>query len=235
MSSSRGGAPVELVRTPTGEARTRVLLADDQEIFLEKLVEAIDDAPDFVLIGTAQQGNEALTMIREQTPDVAVVEPWIHGLDGMALLTAIDRDELETRVVLLSAEPDADRPYEAIGAGASCYLTRQSRPEEIRAAIAAAAAGGSVFDDLVHPALFAAVRQRGALGRPPLDPELRRILELTAGGLTPPQVAERMGVSHTTIKSRLRLINRRLDVTAPTAAVAEAVHRDLIDYPVRLG
>lgn len=216
----------------SGVLRVRVLLAEGQELYLEKLAGAIGDTPEFELVGTARDGIEALALIRDERPDVAVLEHGLVGLDGMAILAAVDRDELATRVVLLSAEPEQRRAYEAIGAGAACYLTRRARPEQIRAAVAAAAAGSNVFDDLVHPDLFAEVRRRSSEGERALDPELRRVLELTAAGLSPPEVADRMGVSHTTVKGRLRILHRRLEVRAPTAAAAEAVYRGLIAYPV---
>jgi len=185
---------------PASGGHLRVLLADRQEMYLEALVRAIEDDPDYELVATTSEGYTALELIRTEAPHVAVLDPSLPGLDGLAILKAVDRDALSTRVVMLSAEPEDRRPYQAIAAGASCYLTRGSRPEQIRAAIATAAGGSNIFDERLHPTLYAEVRRRTHEAEPPLDPALLEVIELTADGLDPIEVAERLRVSATTVK-----------------------------------
>jgi two-component system, NarL family, nitrate/nitrite response regulator NarL len=205
------------------------VVADRQEMYLEALSGLIAGDPWFELVGTATLGTEALSLIRALAPDVAVLDPSLTGIDGIEILAAIERDGLATSVVLLSAEPEERRPYAAIGVGARCYLTRCARPQEILGAIVSAAAGVEVIDERLHPALLAELRRRVHEDEPVLDPAIREVIELTAAGLNPSEVAAVLQVSATTVKSRLRVLYRRFDVGAATAAVAEAVRRRLID------
>lgn len=222
-------AAVELTLVPLASGRLRVLLADRQEMYLESLSLAVTDDGAYELIGSTTDGFAALELIRTKRPHVAVLDPSLSGLDGLAILKAIERDALATAVVMLTAEPEDRRPYDAIAAGARCYLTRAARPAAISAAITAAATGSAIFDDHLHPALFAEVRRRFKEQEPALDPATREVIELTAAGLNPNQIAAELQVSATTVKTRLQGLYARLGVSSATAAAVEAVRRRLIE------
>jgi two-component system, NarL family, nitrate/nitrite response regulator NarL len=223
-------APAELalLRAPAA-GRVRVVLADRDELYLEALSQAIKRQPSQELVGSGKDGFAALELIRTLLPDVAVLDPSLPGLDGLRVLHAIERDELPTRVVMLSAELEERRPHDALAAGARGYLTRYAGEQEICAAITAARTGGAVISARLHPGVVAEICRRNSPDQPPLDKGTREVVELTAAGFSPSEIAQQLYLSLSTVKSRLHCLYKALGVNAPTAAVAEAIRRHLID------
>jgi two-component system nitrate/nitrite response regulator NarL len=206
-----------------------VLVADRDELYLSSLVRAIERHPEHELAAAATNGFDALHRVRATRPAVAVLDPGLPGLDGLAILNAIERDELPTRTVFLSGESETRRPYDAIAGGARGYLTRLASEHDLCAAISAAADGGATMSRAIHPALVNEIRRRANSQEPPLDDRTRDVIRLTAAGLSPAEIAQRLHLSAATVKSRLHSLYRRLGVRTPTAAVAEAIRRRLID------
>jgi two-component system nitrate/nitrite response regulator NarL len=246
MTASNGGrgddgdawahtGPNALVAPATAErARLGVVVADEEEHYLEELTRAIEADPALRVIGAATDGQAAFQLIGRTLAHVALLEPSLPGLSALEITRAIEREGLATRVVLLCAGPEPRQPYAAIGAGVRCYLTRRVGGEQIRAAVAAAAApGGIVVEDRLHTTMFAELAQRGR-ETDRLDEKTRIILQLMANGLDVDEVAEEMQFSQTTVYSTLRIFCERLEVPVSVgSAVAAAVHGQLIDYPAR--
>jgi two-component system nitrate/nitrite response regulator NarL len=206
-----------------------VVLADRDELYLEALSRAVKRQPDQELVGTGKDGFAALGLIRSLLPGVAVLDPTLPGLDGLRVLHAIERDQLPTRVVMLCAEPEERRPHDALAAGARGYLTRYAGEQEICAAITAAGTGGAVISARLHPGVVAEICRRSSPGQPRLDERASEVIELTAAGFSPSEIALQLYLSVSTVKSRLHCLYKALGVSAPTAAVAEALRRHLID------
>ena len=206
-----------------------MVVADRDELYLSSLAEIIEREPGQELAGASTGGFQALNLVRSARPAVAVLDPGLPGLDGLAILNAIERDELPTRTVFLSGEPETRRPYDAVAGGARGYLTRLAGAQDICAAITAAAAGGMVLSPQIHSALVSEIRRRSEPQEPPLDRGTQEVIELTAAGFSPAEIAQRLHLSASTVKSRLHSLYRRLGVRSPTAAVAEAIRRRLID------
>jgi two-component system nitrate/nitrite response regulator NarL len=204
-------------------------VADRDELYLEALSKVVKRQPSQELVGTSRDGFAALELIRNLLPGVAVLDPSLPGLDGLRVLHAIERDELPTRVVMLSAEPEERRPHDALAAGARGYLTRHVTEQEICAAITAAGTGGAVISARLHPSVVAEICRRSSPEEPPLDRATREVTELTAAGLSAAEIAQRLHLSASTVKSRLHCLYKALGVNAPTAAVAEAIRRHLIE------
>jgi two-component system nitrate/nitrite response regulator NarL len=124
-----------------GKARIRVVVADDHPLYRKAVIEAIKARPDLQFAGEADNGRAVLHAIRENPPDVALLDIRMPGLDGLEVLNAVVRDELGTRVVFLTAHLDSASAYEAVGAGAAGYLAKEASAETICDAIAAVAGG----------------------------------------------------------------------------------------------
>jgi len=214
---------------PPGGGVVRVLVADRDELYLSSLASMIERDPGQELVGATSNGFDALNLVRSARPAVAVLDPGLSGLDGLGILNAIERDQLPTRAVFLSGESETRRPYDVIAAGARGYITRLASEQEICAAITAAAAGRVILSSQIHTALVSEIRRRSSCEEPPLDQATREVIELTAAGLSPAEIAQRLHLSAATVKSRLHSLYKRLGVRAPTAAVAEAIRRHLID------
>src|SRR5215212_2780351 len=107
-------------------SRVSVYVGEDHPIYLEGLVRAIAQRPEFEVVGSSQDGREALAQIRALEPDVAILDEGMPGLLGNEVLQAISRDELPTRVIMLSASLDSAVVFRAVSNGVRAYLTKDS-------------------------------------------------------------------------------------------------------------
>jgi two-component system nitrate/nitrite response regulator NarL len=206
----------------------KVLLADREAIYIWSLSGTLHEHAGIDLISTANSGFQALERIEAERPTVAVLDPGLPGLDGLAILNAIERAQIPTRVVFITHETEKVRPFDAISGGARGYLTRDASHDQVCEAIIAAAGDGVTIDPELQPGLIRELFRRAASADDRLDAGTREVLELTADGLTPAEVADSLQIAPSTVKGRLHAVYKRLGVSNATAAVAEAVRQELI-------
>jgi two-component system nitrate/nitrite response regulator NarL len=209
--------------------RVRIILADDHPLYLEGVARAIAERPEFELVATAPSGREALELVRKHTPDVAVLDINIPDLSGIAILHAIVRDALPTRVILLSGDSGSARVLEAVREGAAGYLTKEAGRREICDAISAVARGQTVLSPQTQAGLASAVREMTVPDAPSLTSREREVLQLIADGVSGPDIAKRLHLSPSTIKSPTQTLYEKLGVSERAAAVAEAMRRGLLE------
>jgi len=214
---------------PMSSVAVRVLVADDHPLFREALGDTIAQRPDLELVAKVASGREALKTIQDAPPDVAVLDMKMPELGGMEVVDAVSRDELPTRVVLLSAFLDSALAYRALGAGAAGYLSKDSTGERICDAIVAVAQGETVLDPEIQAGLAREIRMRAEDERPALTAREREILRLTADGRSAPQIAEELYLSPTTVRTHLQHLYEKLGVSDRAAAVAEAMRQRLLE------
>jgi len=214
---------------PASASRIRVLVADDHPLFREAIVRTVRERPEFELVGEAGDGRAALEAIRTHQPDVAVIDLRMPELDGLRLVAAVRRDELPTRVVLLSAFVDSSVVFQAVAAGASAYLSKESDRGAICDAVAAVARGETVLSPEAQAGIAAEVRQRAAQERPRLTPREREVLGHVAAGRGAPEIARLIHLSPATVKGHLQTLYEKLGVSDRAAAVAEAMRRGLLE------
>jgi two-component system nitrate/nitrite response regulator NarL len=208
---------------------TTVVVADDHPLFRQALVNAMQAHPGLELRGAASNGREALELIRAERPHVALVDVRMPELDGVQVLEAVIRDGLDTRVVLLTAEVDDATAYHAVGAGAAGFLAKDAAADELCDAVAAAARGETVLAPEVQSVIARQIRLRRGDERPGLSPREREILALTAEGMSAPDIAGRLALSPTTVRTHLQHLYDKLGVSDRAAAVAEAMRRGLLE------
>jgi two-component system nitrate/nitrite response regulator NarL len=209
--------------------RVSVYLGEDHPIYLEGLIRAMRQRPEFEVVGSSSDGRTALEEIRGLAPDVAVLDENMPGLRGNEVLAAIRRDDLPTRVVMLSASVDSAVVFRAVANGVSAYLTKDSDRATICDAVAAVARGQTVLAPQVQAGLADEVRLREHDARPALSPREHEILEKAASGLSAPDIGRELQISTATVKTHLRNIYEKLGVSERAAAVAEAMRRGLLE------
>jgi two-component system nitrate/nitrite response regulator NarL len=209
--------------------RVRVYLADDHPIFLEGIVRAVRERPEFELVGFAKNGEEALAALRRLEPDVAVLDVRMGGLSGKEILAAARREGLGTRIVLLSAYLGDDVVYGAIAAGAAGYLSKELDRNGILDAVVAVTRGEVVLSPEVQTGVAREIQRRELLARPRLTPRELEILALAAQGRSTPQIAGGLHLSAATVKTHLQNVYDKLGVTDRTSAVAVALRRGLLE------
>jgi two-component system nitrate/nitrite response regulator NarL len=207
----------------------RVIVADDHPVFREGLVRAVTSCPDLELVGEATDGRAALDAIREHTPDVALVDQKLPALDGIGVASAVQRDGLSTRVLILSAYDDPALVYRAIEAGACGYLTKDARRNEITDAVLQGARGETVIAPTLAAGLAGEIRKRSTGSGPLLTERERQVLVRLCEGRSAPEIARELFLGVTTVKTHLGNLYEKLGVSDRAAAVAEAMRRGLVE------
>ncbi len=224
-----GGAGLMLGAVANGAGRVRIVVADDHPLFREAVVRAVRERPEFELVGEAADGRAALDAIRELAPDVALLDVKMPGLDGLAVLNAITRDQLGTRVVLLSAYLDGSTAFDAVAGGAAAFLSKDAERRVILDTVAAVSRGQTILGPEIQAGLAQEIRLRGVKDRPGLSPRELEILRHIAAGRSAPEIGRVIHLSPATVKSHLQSLYEKLGVSDRAAAVAEAMRRGLLE------
>ena len=207
----------------------RVLVAEDHPLYRKGLGDAIRSRPDFALVSEVADGRKALEAIREYAPDVAVLDIKMPELDGISVLRAVERDGLVTRVILLSAFTGGEVVHAALTHGVSGFLSKHSSGAEICDAVGAVARGDTIIGREMQAALAGELRLRGTSDAPRLSERETEVLRLLAEGLSSGDIADRLAVSATTVKTHLRNLYYKLEVSDRAAAVAQAMRGGLLE------
>jgi two-component system nitrate/nitrite response regulator NarL len=174
-------------------------------------------------------GRAALEAIREHQPSVALLDYRMPELDGLAVVAAVTRDGLPTHVLLLSATEDPATVYEALAAGAAGYLTKESDRDEIIAAVMKCARGEGYVPTYIASGLANEVRHRSRGDATLLSPREAEIIKLIADGLSVPDIAAKLHLAPTTVRTHVQNLYGKLGVSDRAAAVAEAMRRRLVE------
>ncbi|PAM97351.1 DNA-binding response regulator [Streptomyces sp. Alain-F2R5] len=211
-------------------APVRTLVCDDHAVVRAGLLALLDSAPGIEVVGEAGTGEEALALAARLAPDVVLMDLQLGaGIDGVAatrrLTTtpATGSGRVPHVLVLTTYDTDADITR-AIEAGATGYLLKAERPEELFAAIHAAARGRTTLSGPVAGRVMANLRSP----RPSLTDRERDILAQLATGLGNREIARALFISEATVKTHLRRIYDKLGVDTRAGAVAVAKEQRLL-------
>jgi len=223
----------------------RVLLVDDQTIFRQGIRLMLEEA-DLQVVGEANSGEEAIARTAALRPDVVLMEISIPGDNGIAATRVIRQRHPASRVLILTGHTEYLLFREAAEAGAAGYVLKDIAPHNLITAIRAVHSGGTmlspaiakrildsffaegrglrttVADSVDGPDLAATVREHG------LTPRETEVLAGLVERLSDRQIAERLSLSETTVKTHLRRIYQRLRVRNRAEAAAMAVERKLL-------
>jgi two-component system nitrate/nitrite response regulator NarL len=205
-----------------------VYVADDHPIYREGLVGAIRARPDLDLVGEAENGRDALDAIRDLRPQVAVLDLSMPEMTGFEVLGAIQREELPTRVVVLSASDESESVFRAVAEGAVAYVPKDSGREDVCEAIVAASRGEVVLAAGVQSGLADQIRNIGRSGQPALTQLERDVLRLSGEGLSPPEIGYQLHIGSAAVKTEIAAACEKLGVADRAAAVAAARQQGLL-------
>ena len=210
-------------------AKVRVVVADDHPVYREGVVRALNASGSVQVVGEAEDGATALQLIKADRPDVALLDFRMPGMDGSQVAAAIQRDELPTRVLLLSAHDESAIVYEALQHGAAGFLPKESTRAEIIDAVVACAKGRDVVAPSVAANLAGEIRRRAQPAGPVLSPREREVLAGIARGQSIPAIAKGLYLAPSTVKTHVQRLYEKLGVSDRAAAVAEAMRRKLLE------
>jgi DNA-binding NarL/FixJ family response regulator len=210
-------------------SQIRLVVIDDHALFRRGLISLLQEMPDFMVIGEASNGREALPVIGETRPDVVLLDINMPVMNGIEALGEIHKSNPAQKVLMLTISQDDEDLIAAIVGGASGYILKNAEPESLRNTILQVVSGNSVLSPEVTAAVFHAVRRsqsdrnRGLLS----DREVE-VLGCLARGQTTAQVAVALFISENTVKTHIRHILEKMEVNNRAEAVARAAQMGLI-------
>ncbi|GAA2554027.1 response regulator transcription factor [Winogradskya consettensis] len=199
-----------------------LLIVDDHPVVRDGLRGMFSADPRFEVLGEAGDGTEAVTAAEQLHPDVILMDLRMPGTDGVTAIRELTRRGVQSRVLVLTTYDTDSDVIPAIEAGATGYLLKDARKEELFHAVEAAARGQAVLSPAV------ATRLMGQLRRPATEPLSQReleVLQLIAQGRTNRDAARQLFISEATVKTHLQHVYAKLDVSDRAAAVATAFSR----------
>jgi DNA-binding NarL/FixJ family response regulator len=220
-----------------------VLLADDQRLVRESLATMLGLLDGIELVATASDGEEASELAAQHRPQVVLMDLRMPRVDGIEATRRLRERQPEARVIALTTYADDESVLAALRAGARGYLTKDASAEDIRAAIFSVAAGEAALDPAVQHHVVAAVAGDGPStangGRESSDTDLpdgltpreAEVLALIAEGLTNAEIAERLVVSPTTVKSHINHLFGKAGLRDRAQAVRYAYSHHLAHPP----
>lgn len=206
-------------------SQIRLVIADDHPVVRAGLRTMLSNQPDFLLMGEASSGSEAVEQVIKLRPDVVLMDLRLPGLDGAEATAQIRAHQLTTAVLILTTYERTVDILRAIEAGATGYLLKDAQSEDLVAAIRAVAQGKAVLAPNVATHL---VHQVSKPAQKALSVRELEVLALVAQGASNKEIARTLHLSEATIKSHLLHLFSKLEVSDRTAAVTTALERKLL-------
>ena len=212
-----------------------VVVVDDQEIVRAGFAALLDTQADLEVVGTAADGEEAVSVCRERQPDVVLMDVRMPTLDGIEAMRRLAEDGARhPRVIMLTTFDLDEYVYDALGAGASGFLLKDVPAETLFDAVRVVAAGEALLAPTVTRRLVSEfARLRPSLPHRPdalseLTPRETEVLRLVAEGLSNAEIAERLVVSDETVKTHVSRVLTKLHLRDRTQAVVVAYECGLV-------
>lgn len=205
----------------------RIVVADDHPIVRAGIAGLLDAEHDIEVVAEAQSGEEAVELAGALRPELVLMDLRMPGMGGVEATRALARPG-GSRVLVFTTYEDDDAILDAIAAGASGYLLKAAPAAELIAGVRAAAAGQTVL----APSIAAQLVSRAGAGSTPPAPRLTaretEILGLVAAGLSNPDIAARLVIGESTVKTHLLHVFEKLEVSDRTRAVTRAMELGLL-------
>ena len=214
----------------------RVVLVDDQIMVREGLAAIIGTDPDIEVVGQADNGEEALTQVRALAPDLVVMDLQMPVMNGVQATEALKESHPSLPVLVLTTYAADEWVFDAIRAGAAGYLLKDSRRDELVAAIKGTMAGESFLDPAIAGKLMKHYSQKKVFSQSeaaiedPTDTLTERerdVLRLIGEGLNNSAIAERLHLAPGTVRNYVSTIFEKLNVADRTQAAIIAMKADL--------
>ncbi|MEU7638212.1 response regulator transcription factor [Streptomyces sp. NPDC039016] len=216
----------------------RVVVADDQTVVREGIVMLLGLLPGIEVVGSAADGDEAVRMVAELTPDVVLMDLRMPRCDGVEATRRIRADHPGTQVVVLTTYADDDSLFPALQAGARGYLTKDADGDEIVRAIDDVLSGEAGLSPKIQRRLLERIAEPArSRPEPPDEPpdgltaREVEVLRLVAEGQTNPEIARTLHVSTATVKTHINNLFAKAGLRDRAQAIHYAYRHGLADPP----
>lgn len=210
-----------------------VVIADDEALVRGGLRLIVDAAPDIEVVGEAEDGAEAVQVVRDLEPDVVLMDVQMPIADGIEASRRIVQSGVSTNVLMLTTFNRDDYLYQAMKAGASGYLLKSSPPEQLVNAVRVVAGGDALLAPAITRRLIDDYTTRPQPSMPPkefneLTDRETEVVLLIASGLSNSEIADELFVAESTIKSHINKILAKLDARDRVQLVIKTYESGLV-------
>lgn len=191
----------------------QILIADDHPLLREALRGVIEDEDDLILLGEADNGLAAVEVGLNLKPDVAIIDLYMPGLDGLQVIQRLLQADPRARILVLTSATEDDKVAQAIEAGALGYLTKDARRSEIVKAIHEVSQGNSYLPPAIAARLASSLRRRAVRpvsNGPALTGREQEVLALIAEGASNEEIATHLCIGETTVRTHLHNILQKM-------------------------
>ena len=212
--------------------KTSIFIADDHPVFRSGL-KTVLSAAGYDIVGEADTGGAALKAILSMKPDIAILDITMPDIDGIAVTRRIADEVPGTRVIIFSMHSDVNHPIEAFRAGALGYVLKDSEPRELLAAVEKVAAGGkyaspAITEELLNDFVDIIKKEHSADPFDTLSMREKEILKHIADGSTSKEIAEKLFISLSTVKSHRNNIMKKLKVNDMASLIKTAIKKGMV-------
>lgn len=208
-----------------------LLIVDDHPVVRDGLLAILGTQPDFRVIGEAASGKEALTLAREQAPDVILLDLEMPEMDGVETIRLLREDRPDVRIVVFTAFDTDERILSAVRAGAKGYLLKGAPRSELFNAIRIVYKGGSLLQPVVASRLLGQLAASDSRGDQveEITPREDEVLQLLVQGKQNKEIAADLSITERTVKFHISSILGKLGAGNRTEAVTIAIQRGLVE------
>jgi DNA-binding NarL/FixJ family response regulator len=211
---------------------TTIVLADDHTVVRQGIRKLLETREDFRIVGEASDGEEAVKLVLEKKPDVALMDIWMPRLSGIDATRRIGKKGIDTKVLVLSMHESRDYVEEVLRAGAAGYIVKNAAAEDLLDAIDAVRDGVSYLSPAITQQVVDAIARPApapASGLSVLTDREREVLQLIAEGLSSKEIAAMLGVSLKTVDSHRSNLMEKLDIHKVSGLVRFAIRTGLVE------
>jgi two-component system nitrate/nitrite response regulator NarL len=211
------------------DARVRIVVIDDHPFYRDGVIRGLSLDGRVEVIGEAEDGRAGVELIKQTSPDVALVDYQMPDMDGIDVAHALKRDGVPTRVLLVSAVTEGAIVFRALEEGAAGYMAKDASRSEIIDAVLKVSRGDTVIPPELASAVAEQIRLRATNAAPVLSARELEVLRGFAQGLSIPDLAAQLFLAPSTVKTHTQRLYEKLEVSDRAAAVATAMRLGLLD------
>ena len=209
----------------------KIILAEDHALMRAGTRHILEQYPDLQVIGEAEDGEQAIELIKSLKPDIAILDIRMPKLNGIEVIRRVKNLSPNTKTLMLTAYDDDEYILALMEAGASGYLLKTAHEKELIESVRGVYSGEPVLHPTVAMKIARLWAQRGVTTQQAIEKLSSReieVLDLASKGLRNKAIAEKLGISTRTVEGHFNVIFAKLGVSSRMAAILEAITRHLV-------